>query len=178
VCSSDLIGADEDAKIREETAGQVSRLPAQQKEGTMPEATNAPAGAPATPPAAPAPAPERAEAPKPENREVAEELRCRTIRALAPRDMADDADRLVVEGKSVDEAGELLGVSQPTVRWLAEGLRIKLASDATVRETARGMGFPDSYIFTVPPTVAKAKLGDAVSPPPGAAVIRRVMESI
>jgi DNA (cytosine-5)-methyltransferase 1 len=44
----------------------------------------------------------------------------------------------------------------------------------TVRETARAMGFPDSYKFPVPATIAKAKLGDAVSPPPATAIIERV----
>lgn len=49
----------------------------------------------------------------------------------------------------------------------------------TVRETARGMGFPDSYRFdVVPPTVAKKKLGDAVSPIVGAAHIERVMHEV
>jgi len=33
----------------------------------------------------------------------------------------------VWSGKSVDEARELLGVSRPSVAWLAESLRIKLA---------------------------------------------------
>lgn len=48
----------------------------------------------------------------------------------------------------------------------------------TVRETARAMGFPDDYAFPVPPTVAKAKLGDAVCPPVAAAIIERVMHEV
>jgi DNA (cytosine-5)-methyltransferase 1 len=49
----------------------------------------------------------------------------------------------------------------------------------TVRETARAMGFPDSYrLDMVPPTVAKSKLGDAVCPAVAAAVLGRVLEGI
>lgn len=48
----------------------------------------------------------------------------------------------------------------------------------TVRETARAFGFPDTYKFPVPPTVAKRKLGDAVSPVVGAAILARVVGEI
>jgi DNA (cytosine-5)-methyltransferase 1 len=49
----------------------------------------------------------------------------------------------------------------------------------TVRETARAMAFREDYDFSmVPPTVAKAKLGDAVCPKVGAAIIERVMHEV
>ena len=96
------VGADEDAKIREETAGQVQRLPAKTKEGNMPEPNAAvPAGAPATPPAAPAAAPVERVAPKVE--ELPEEIVRRRVMAITPHDLVPVAERLLVEGKTFDE---------------------------------------------------------------------------
>lgn len=87
------IGADEDAKVREEPAGGV---PAQRKDGmNMPESAVPSAGAPVTPPVAPAPAPERAEAPKPEMT-VNEVLR-RDVLAITPPELEGFARGLLLQ---------------------------------------------------------------------------------
>jgi hypothetical protein len=99
------IGADEDAKVREEPAGQVQRLPAQQKEGIrMPEPNApAPAGAPAAPPAAPAPAPVVPAAPEPQSRvEVAEEVLQRRVLAITPHELVGVAQQALLEGKDFE----------------------------------------------------------------------------
>jgi len=105
------IGADEDAKVREELedrAGQDLRLPAREKEGIMPDRKQtADAGAPATPPAAPAPPPAQEparEAPKPEVRELEEEQLKRRVLAICPHDLVGRAEAMLLAGgKSFEE---------------------------------------------------------------------------
>jgi len=100
------IGADEDAKVRsdEEPAGQVSRLPAQNEEGTrMPNSAPAPAGAPAAPPAAPVPAPVVPATPEPQSRaEVAEEVLQRRVLAITPHELVGVAQKALLEGKDFE----------------------------------------------------------------------------
>lgn len=99
------IGADEDAKVREESAVQGRPLPtALRREGTMPEDTHAATpGAPAAPPAAPADPPVTREAPKPEVREVEEEILRRRLLAVTPHDLVPVAEAAILEGKSFED---------------------------------------------------------------------------
>jgi hypothetical protein len=112
------IGADEDAKVREESAG---GPPAQQKEDSimadLAKVVTTPA-APAAQPVAAVEAPVRAEAPKPE---IAEEILRRRVLAVTPHEFVAVAEQALMDGKDFDGCRAAVREAFAKAREVASG---------------------------------------------------------